>query len=451
MKKILWILIFLLPVVSCREVLEPKPVDLEIDEVALNAPADVANVQIGLYNAFRGMAAPVVVAGDFTADLVLHRGTFTLFRELVTKQIRPSNGAVSALWGSIYNVAYSANFILDRLPGIAGVPAQQRREVTATARFLRGYAYFIGAHTYGGIPLVTTPNVAANRTIGRSTKEQVLAFVLEDYLAALADLPERPAGPGFAGKNAVRAALARYFLYQREWASAEQYASQVIGSGQYRLDPAFEDVVLRDFPAESIFEMGYTLADDPGTATFGLNNLFVGRREVIPSNQAILALLSAQSGERIRTIGFNPGQQGGTDNGWSVRKYGTGDEDNNNIYIFRLAEMYLIRAEARANLGRVAGANSATEDINVLRERAKAGLVSGVGTPAAMLTLIEQERLYELAYEGHRWYDLVRTGRAQPVLSAFSPNWSSTYEVWPIPLSETQRNPSLRNAQNPGY
>jgi starch-binding outer membrane protein, SusD/RagB family len=68
-----------------------------------------------------------------------------------------------------------------------------------------------------------------------------------------------------------------------------------------------------------------------------------------------------------------------------------------------------------------------------------------------MLRLIEEERRYELAFEGHRWYDLVRTGRAQEVMSAFSVNWRSDYERWPIPQREIQNNPALVGNQNPGY
>jgi len=68
-----------------------------------------------------------------------------------------------------------------------------------------------------------------------------------------------------------------------------------------------------------------------------------------------------------------------------------------------------------------------------------------------MILLIEKERLYELAYEGHRWYDLVRTGRASAVMSAFSPNWKDTEDLWPIPQRELLKNPALVGNQNPGY
>jgi len=147
---------------------------------------------------------------------------------------------------------------------------------------------------------------------------------------------------------------------------------------------------------------------------------------------------------------FDPAKLKGSDNGWSVAKYGTKDEDNNNVTVFRLAEMYLIRAEARAQQGNVTGTGSAMDDINVLRDRANAPLITAA-TQSQMILLIEKERLYELAYEGHRWYDLVRTGRASAVMSAFSPNWKDTEDLWPIPQRELLNNPALVGNQNPGY
>jgi hypothetical protein len=245
--------------------------------------------------------------------------------------------------------------------------------------------------------------------------------------------------------------LARFHLYLGNWTQAEEFASDVIDSDDYELEPDFDAIVEEDFTIEAILEVGYTIADDPGTnGNFGLNNLFVGRREIIPSNQVVVALASSESGDRFSSISFDLDNLSGADNGWSVAKYGTADADNNNVVVFRLAEMYLIRAEARTQLGNVTGVNSAQSDINALRTRANAPTIGAVSN-SQMLRLIEEERRYELAFEGHRWYDLVRTGRASEVMSAFSVNWRSDYELWPIPQREIQNNPALVGNQNPGY
>jgi len=447
---------------SCSNVLEPEPIDLLTDDIVLNEPKDVPNVEIGLYSAFRPIIPSMVIAGDLTADLLVHNGTFSNFRELGTKQITSANGSVAALWGSIYNTVYIANFILEKLPTVPGVRTSDRNRVMATAHFLRGYAYFVALYTFGGVPMVTETDIESNRNIARSSELAVLSFILDDYNEALNILPEIPANAGYASDYAVRAALAKFHLYLKNWGEAEDFATDVIASGHYSLDTLFTNIVRKDFTQEAIFEMGYTLSDDPGTnSTIGLNNLFVGRREIIPANQTVLALASEESGERFASISFNIDNLVGADNGWSVAKYGTADQDNNNVVVFRLAEMYLIRAEARAQQGNVAGSNSAQTDINLLRERADTWdaetktkkLTPRVGsiTAVQMLQLIEKERIYELAFEGNRWYDLVRTGRASTVMPPFNSNWKNAYELWPIPQREIQNNPALVGHQNPGY
>jgi starch-binding outer membrane protein, SusD/RagB family len=448
------IIIFLLLIIggnSCENVLEPEPIDLLTDDIVLNEAKDVANVEIGLYQAFRVIPPATVIAGDFTADNLIHNGTFTQFRELGTKRITSANGSVAALWGSIYNTVYIANFLIERLPLVPGVRSEDRDRVLATAHFLRGYAYFIGVYSFGDLPLVLTTDIEENSDIPRTSKDEILALVLEDYTFALGKLTENPANPGFASEYAVRAALARYHLYRENWNEAQQYATEVIDSELYELEPEFENIVTQDFTDEAIFEVGYGLSDDPGTnGTIGLNNLFVGRREIIPSNQVIVALASDESGDRFSSINFNGDDLVGSDNGWAVAKYGTADEDNNNVVVFRLAEMYLIRAEARARLGNVSGDNSAQSDINILRERADAPTISTV-SQSQMYSIIEEERRLELAFEGHRWYDLVRTNRADVIMSGFTANWKSTYNLWPIPQRELQNNPALIGNQNPGY
>ena len=457
------LLLVLLSAGACQDVLQPKPVDLLVDALVLNEPNDVQPVRIGMYNALRGMAAPVIIAGDFTADNIQFNGTFTDYREFGTKQITAANGAVNLLWEALYRTIYVSNFVLENLPKVAGVPEATRKQVIAEARFLRSFANFIGTYTYGDIPQVTSTDQATNRRVGRTPRATILASVLADYQAALTDLPDVSSGSTnittnatFANKVTCQAAMARFYLYQKDWANAEAMATKVINSGVYGLEPNYVDIVTRDFTHESILEVGYNLSDDPGTSTslfpngLSLNNLFVGRREIIPSNQVVVSLVSTEAGTRQQTISFNTQNLRGSDNGWTVRKYGTASEDNNNIVLIRLAEMYLIRAEARAQLGRQTGTTGAVADLNILRTRAKSPAITA-SVQADVLLAVERERVYELSFEGHRWYDLVRTGRAQAVMSSFSPNWNSRYELWPIPQSEIQQNPTLQGQQNPGY
>lgn len=449
-KKLISTLVGVLLLGACN-VIEPEPVDLLTDDIVLNEAGDVDNVEIGLYSAFRNIIPSVVISGDFTADMLVHNGTFSQYRELGTKQISSANASAAALWGSIYNTIYIANFILERLPDVSGVPSAQRNQVMGTAHFLRGYSYFIALYTYGGVPEVLTTDIEENRNIPRATEETILALIQDDFTQALAELPEQPSNAGFACEFAVRSALAKLNLYLGNWDEAEEYATDVIESDYYLIEPEFSTLVNEDFTEEAIFEVGYTIADDPGTnANIGLNNLFVGRREIIPSNELVLSLASDEAGDRFSSISFNSNNLKGADNGWSVAKYGTADEDNNNVVVFRLGEMYLIRAEARAHLGAVSGVNSAQEDLNVLRARAGATLIGSL-SQSQMLLAVENERKLELAFEGHRWYDLVRTNRASVVMPVFNSNWKDAYERWPVPQREIQNNPALVGKQNPGY
>lgn len=451
MRRISLFIVFLTWLTACNNVLEPEPVDQLTNDIVLNEPRDVPNVEIGLYSAFRNIIPATVIAGDFTADMLIHNGTFSQYRELGTKQISSANASVAALWSYVYNTIYIANFIIERLPQVPGVTSAQRNQVMGTAYFLRGYAYFTALYTYGGVPLVTTTDFDTNRNIARASEQEVLDFIETDLNEALDLLPAESTNAGYVNKDAARSALAKFHLYIGNWSEAEDFATEVIESDNYILEEEFATLVNEDFTDEAIFEVGYSIADDPGTnGNIGLNNLFVGRREIIPSNEVISAMASSESGDRFSSISFNLENLNGSDNGWSVAKYGTADADNNNVVVFRLGEIYLIRAEALAKQGKVSGTGSAQEDINALRERANAPLIPAV-SQSQMLQLIEEERRYELAFEGHRWFDLVRTGRAEAVMTAFSSNWKDAYELWPIPQREILNNPALVGNQNPGY
>jgi hypothetical protein len=427
--------------------LNPKPVDRIIDDLVLT---DANSARVVLTSAYRDLAnlgAPKIIAGDLTSDNLIHNGTFTQYREISSKDMSASNGSASALWGVIYSMSYIASFLNEGLPEI-DISQIDSDAISATASFLRAYAYFVGAYTFGGLPIVTTTNVDENRQIPRSSFEETLDFIESDLLFALDKLPEESFNSGDATNGAVKALLARYYLFKNNWSEAEKYATDVIegnGTKEYILEEEFVDAVA-DFSTESILEIVYSANDNPGTSTnFSINNLFVGRREIIPSSEMVLALQN-DGGDRQIVIEFDGTNARGSDNGWTIVRYGAFD----NIQLFRLAEMYIIRAEARAQQNNISGTKSSESDINIIRERAGVPLIQGT-SKNQMLLVIENERRMELCFEGHRWYDLIRTDRANTVMNEFTSNWSEKDELWPIPLREITNNPSLKDAQNPGY
>lgn len=433
--------------IACDDLLNPKPVDLITDDQVLE---DANSARVVLTSAYRDLAnlgAPKIVAGDLTADNLIHNGTFTQYREISNKDMSASNGSSSALWGVIYSMSYVTSFLYEGLEQI-DIPESEYNEITAAASFLRAYAYFVGAYTFGGLPIVTTTVVEDNRIIPRATFEETLAFVEAELLYALDKLPEESFNSGDVTNGAVKALLARFYLYTENWAEAEKYATDVIesnGTQEYTLETEFVDVI-SDFSSESILEIVYSANDNPGTSTnFSINNLFVGRREIIPSSEMVLALQN-DGGDRNIVLEYDGNNTRGSDNGYTIVRYGSFD----NIQLIRLAEVYIIRAEARAQLDNISGEESAESDINIIRERAGVPLIQGT-SKNQMLLIIENERRMELCFEGHRWFDLVRTGRAQSVMDEFTSNWSDKDELWPIPLREITNNPSLKNAQNPGY
>ncbi len=156
---------------ACRDILEPPPVDLLVDELVLNDAADVEPVRLGLYNAFRGMGSPTVIAGSFTADFIQHNGTFTVYNELGNKQITATNPAAEALWGSVYNTIYIANFIEEAHRHRTGRNRSSSEANSGRSPFPARVCQFHWVPIrFGDIPNVTTTDIDTNRNIPKATQ-----------------------------------------------------------------------------------------------------------------------------------------------------------------------------------------------------------------------------------------------------------------------------------------
>jgi hypothetical protein len=189
----------------------------------------------------------------------------------------------------------------------------------------------------------------------------------------------------------------------------------------------------------------YDNVDNPATNnSYGLWNLFAARREIIPSDE-VVSFLQGFGGDRFNALSFNAALIGDRDNGYTIARYGT---NGSNVPVLRLAEMYLIRAEARALQNDIAGGLA---DLNELRSNRGFASDLVIASQGPLLNAIADERRAEHAFEGHRWYDLKRTGQAATVLGSI-PGWDNTDLLYPIPQYEILYNAGLTPAdQNPGY
>ncbi len=377
-----------------------------------------------------------------------------------------TNGIIQGLWRVVYQGINDANFAIERIPDIDMNP-ELRARLVAEARFLRGLFYFDLLRTYGGVPLLTTPTTSLeNLNVSRNTASEVYQQVISDLQAAEAELPDSypNAQVGRATKGAARALLARVYLYQGDFESAANKAREVTQMG-YRLIENYEELWLaaNENGPEHIFSVQY-LAGVQGSVY--MNQLGVrGGPFPLTGNSAVEV-------EQAFFDSFDPNDQrrdasirdrfliniGGTDSVYEFNaphvwkffdlNYANNPSDTDlNWPVLRYAEVLLILAEAINAQG---GPNQEAYDaLNQIRERANLEPLPAGLSQAAFQTAVEQERAWELCFEGHRFYDLARTGRLVEVMTASGRSVSADKAIYPIPQRELDTNPAL--VQNPGY
>jgi len=393
-------------------------------------------------------------------------------------------------WSDYYQGVFRANVMLAKLPNVPMDEAVKAR-FAAESKALRAYYYFQLVTMFGDIPFYTT-NLTADQfyTIQKSPAADVYAQIEKDLLEAIPVLPPTlnlSTEAGRLNKGAAQAILGKVYLFQHKNTEAAAQFAEVNGTpgetNQYgnKLLTNFADLWVIDnkYNTESIFECAHTNKSNADWSFWGSGydegnslNVMVGPRGYSASNSnapnyrtgwsfnpATLDLISTLSGDprmdaTLANIGglaaagdaaYSPGYQ---DSGYFLKKFmprttdvtdGGGAADLNfrqNTYIIRLADTYLMEAEALGGTGARAQAL-----LNAVRAR--------VGLPSVPVTLdaVYLERRKELAGEGHRWHDLIRSGQAANKLASRG-FIAGKHEHWPIPLKETE-NTSV--TQNPVY
>jgi hypothetical protein len=404
---------------------------------------------------------------------------------LETFQGRPNTDLLEAEWSADYEGIYRANVVLEKVPAIP-MDDRLKARILGEARFIRAWFFYNLVTVFGGVPLADHVLAPSEYNLPRASADEVWALVEQDLTAAIADLPERSEYPaadlGRITRGAARGLLVKTLLWRQRWAEAKSQAEAIIQSGEYQLVDDYGEIftLSGENNAESVFEIQYMSGSG---GNWGKNNAnegtftnvfqrargqFNGYGFNIPTQDLVDEFLQGgMEDPRLKFTVFREGEPmgdrgiftkdatGGYPYDYYPRKYFSnksedatlGDPNPNggsNDRVIRYSDILLMHAEAAFH---TADETAARQSLNAVRERV--GLPEVTATGAALLEAIYHERRLELALEGHRFFDLVRTGRAAQELGplGFQPG---VHELFPIPQSQIlATNGAI--TQNPGY
>lgn len=453
-KQSIFILALMIGVIftGCDGLLELEPQASISDDIALSTPDNVETAIIGAYAGIGGgggFGGEYIYAMELLAanhDEMNWIGTYIQPGEIFDKEILTTNSFINAYWSTSYTVINRTNNILDALDVFTD---QDRRAVAeAEARFLRGTVYYQLVQVFGkayndgnpgsnpGVPLVLTPTRVIDETlqVPRNTVAEVYAQVVADLTTARDGLPT--SNGFYADTYTASAMLTRVHLAMGNYQEAAAEANRVINSGAFALlDDVAANFNRQTDGAETIWSMQVT----PSTGSNDMTTFFAAT----PTGRADIAILDGHM-EIYEEDDARADMFVLTGRGRMTTKYGTA---RRNINVLRLAEMYLVRAEANFRLtGNLPGVGGVTpaQDINTIRTRAGLGEVLLVTLDDILL-----ERKRELIFEGVAYLDLRRTQTNTTTIGNQAVSWNADRLVYPIPNREMIVNPNL--VQNPGY
>lgn len=381
----------------------------------------------------------------------------------------PATLSFQQIWGTVYQGINRANTVLTRVPGIP-MDETLKARLLAETKFMRGFYYFTLVRLFGGVPLQLTETASLeNLSVARAPAEDVYKQIIQDFTDAETGLPVSYTGAdrGRATRGAAKAFLAKVYLTRGEWANASAKAKEVIDLGVYDLWATFGEAFLiaNKNGKEAVFEMqaiggGFnegSFLQGYMRATFDRVNGVTGFGDNPPTENLYRTYTT---GDRRRDVTLRlysatttPAAPASVLFPCYVNKYldpsaTANGEGSNNYPIIRYPDVLLMYAEALNEQG--AGNAEAFAAVNRIRSRAGLAALSGLNQ-AQFRDAILLERRLELAFEGHRWYDLARTKRLIDAMRAQNPSITvrENNYLFPIPQTERDVNPAL--VQNPGY
>lgn len=450
----IWIsTILLFFTLACEDFVETDlPPHLLIGEEVFNDPATVEAAFADIYVKLRDQT---LLTGTTTglsnlmghyADEMEYYSSSPLPDEFFFQNnLLPTNPVVEQFWDQAYNLIYASNAILEGLENSSELSTEIKNRYKGEALFLRALIHHYLTSLFGDIPYISTTNYEVNTNVFRMPINEVSQMIQNDLYLAKELLPAedlygekiRP------NKWAATALLARVHLYNQNWQQAADEATTLIDNFNWEINP--ENV----FKKSSTSTIWQFYPPNPGLNTHEAQT-FIFFSGPPPARALSENLFESFEENDLRKSLWVGQVNEGASTWYYSHKYkelpGSGTS-NEYSKVFRLAEQYLIRAEALIHLDNLP---AATNDINRIRNRAGLPNTTALSAEDVMQAII-QERRFELFTEhGHRWFDLKRTNSASTVLSPIKPGWNDTDVLLPIPEKEILINPNLL-PQNQGY
>lgn len=467
-KHIFSIIFIALFVTNCDGILNQEPKSSLSSEQFYETEEDAIAASNDLYNTF---ASPVngreeleLTLGEVLSDQSDTEDFSTIPTvELVNYTFDSDNGNITAYWMSAYQVINRANNILSQIPEIEMNPSLKER-ILGEARFFRAMGYFNLVKSFGGVPLVLEPTTSTdNLEIPRSSEDEIYQQVIDDLTLAIDDLPESYDSEdyGRVTKWGALGVLSRVYLYHQEWPNAANTALQVIQSNQFSLFEDYADkwklenetgdeFIFSIQYSDEVLEIGrvsqFTMPRNQGIGGIGNFGVVTVRQSFYDSYadhdaRKTAAYRTSYNFPDGRTISFTP-------HTWKYYPEAAKNYlSNKNFPIVGYDEILLTYAEA---LNEVQGPGpDAYDAINQVRNRVNLDDLENL-SQAEFRKAVWQERSWELAFEGHRTWDLMRTDQLVEVMQDIGVNnVSSKHSRLPIPRRELDSNKNLE--QNPGW
>ncbi|GHV47477.1 membrane protein [Bacteroidia bacterium] len=450
--KAIYALLFAALFSSCEDaLLDFKPQTSIPDGAIIISQSSSEKALTGVYAAIRGVSGTAILTFETAADNVV----LNSLRTVVVPTLRADGGITGGAdrtggggYGSYYSLINRANHVITAVSGLddnlfkAGV----KKQILSEAHTLRAYAYFDLARTYGNVPIILQPSTATNQLgVKKSDKIDVFKQVESDLDFAETNWAGVNWGTtaknkGFVSIQAIHAFKARLYLYQERWTDAENYASKLISDTNYKLTSldAGSNWFETRFSSEGIWEVACSTTEGNPVRTNFATAAEGGLGDyIVEENFAALLNDPDKGGKRAIYQKYDSGITA-----WLLKIY---NKPAASVFLYRLAEQYLIRAEARLKKT-TPDFEGAIADINKIKERAGVPALAypTTLTKAQLIDEVLNENRYEFAFEGHRYPDMIRSGHAGEIWGPINPVYKDPrYWVVPIPVSELKDDPDL--------